>query len=440
MQNWTITTELYNTTDREQYIFSNDLIIWIYNENVYKNVNFTSMVYLCVLSILGIFGNSLIIYIYGLTFRRTIAQFFILSLAMIDTLCCFAMIMEIFDKRFPMYSGDYRILCKITRFIEMFGTVVSSMILLCIALDRYYKICRPFKRFTYQKARTYLTTCIVTGLLLSWPMVLFHGPEVVDTGVKNVFGLDCGDDDNFKNSIFPTIYFGFMGLLNVIAIILLAVMYICIFRAILNWRRKNIGESLPSSTESMVSMTYSVNSRVMAWLKRAKHEIRRKSSGNHCAENGRNTDRVSDYQIPSKCSNSEINRSAVFVVQDGGSGISIKDVHVNGDAKAKKYSIDSINSRHTSRKGSKKYKTVTKNTIAFSIVTVIYIIAYLPTICVETLNASGVYKEEALSYKIRSVLVLMNVTYFVNNVCNQYVYSVINPTFRKKVKQIFTGP
>jgi hypothetical protein len=34
----------------------------------------------------------------------------------------------------------------------------------------------------------------------------------------------------------------------------------------------------------------------------------------------------------------------------------------------------------------------TKNTIAFSIVTVIYIIAYLPTVCVETLNASGVYK------------------------------------------------
>jgi hypothetical protein len=31
-------------------------------------------------------------------------------------------------------------------------------------------------------------------------MVRFHGPEMVDTGVKNVFGLDCADDDNFKNS------------------------------------------------------------------------------------------------------------------------------------------------------------------------------------------------------------------------------------------------
>jgi hypothetical protein len=25
------------------------------------------------------------------------------------------MIMEVFDKRFPMYSGHYRIICKITR-------------------------------------------------------------------------------------------------------------------------------------------------------------------------------------------------------------------------------------------------------------------------------------------------------------------------------------
>ena len=67
----------------------------------------------------------------------------------------------------------------------------------------------------------------------------------------------------------------------------------------------------------------------------------------------------------------------------------------------------------------------TKNTIAFSIVTVIYIIAYLPTVCVETLNASGVYREEAPPYTIRSILVLMNVNYFLNNVCNQYVYSVL---------------
>ena len=439
MQNLTITTELYNTTDPELYMFSNDLIIWIYNENLYKNVNFTSMVYLCVLSILGIIGNFLIIYIYGFIFRRTIAHFFILSLAMIDTLCCFAMVMEIFDKRFPMYSGNYRNLCKVTRFIEMFGTVVSSLILLCIALDRYYKICRPFTRFTYQKARTYLTICIVTGLLLSWPIALFHGPEMVDTGAKNVFGLDCGDDDNFKNSIFPTIYFGFMGILNVIAIFLLAIMYICIFRAILKWKRDNIGESVPSSTESVVSMSYSVNSRVMSWLKRGKPEIRRKSSEKHCVDNGRNTDRVFDYQIPSKCINSEINHSDVFVVQNGGSDISLKDVHVDGGAKVKTYSINNFNSR-PSRKGSKKSKTVTKNTIAFSIVTVIYIIAYLPTICVETLNASGVYREEALSYTIRNILGLMNVSYFLNNVCNQYVYSLINPTFRKQVKQIFTGP
>ena len=196
-------------------------------------------------------------------------------------------------------------------------------------------MCRPFKRFTYQKARKYLTTCIVIGLLLSWPMVLFHGPEMVDTGAKNVFGLDCGDDDNFKNSIFPTIYFGFIAILNVIAIILLAIMYICIFRAILKWKRKNIGESVPSSTESMVSMSYSVNSRVMSWLKRPKQEIRRKSSEKHCVENGRNTDRVSEYQIPSKCINSEINSSDVFVVQNGGSDISLKDVHVDGGAKVK---------------------------------------------------------------------------------------------------------
>jgi hypothetical protein len=48
-------------------------------------------------------------------------------------------------------------------------------------------------------------------------MLLFHGPETVETGAENVVGCDCGDDDNFRDSIFPTIYFGLIGVLNVIA-------------------------------------------------------------------------------------------------------------------------------------------------------------------------------------------------------------------------------
>jgi len=112
-----------NTTCCENHPFSDSLIIWIYNENLYKDVNLPCMVYLCILAFLGIFGNSLVIYIYGFRFKRTTAHFFILSLAVLDNMCCIPIIMEIFDKRFSMYSGNYVILCKIIRSVEVFATV-----------------------------------------------------------------------------------------------------------------------------------------------------------------------------------------------------------------------------------------------------------------------------------------------------------------------------
>jgi hypothetical protein len=84
-------------------------------------------------------------------------------------------------------------------------------------------------------------------------------------GVKNVVGYDCGDDDNFRGSVMRTIYFGLIGILNIISILLLAAMYIRIFRAIQIWKHKQIGESMPSSRGSVISSSYKI-SRVKSWL------------------------------------------------------------------------------------------------------------------------------------------------------------------------------
>jgi len=425
-----------NTTCCENHPFSDSLIIWIYNENLYKDVNLPCMVYLCLLAFLGIFGNSLVIYIYGFRFKRTTAHFFILSLAVLDNMCCIPIIMEIFDKRFSMYSGNYVILCKIIRSVEVFATVSSSVLLLCIALDRYYKVCKPLKRkyFSYKKARKCLIFCLVIGLLFSWPMILLKGPEKIETGVTNVVGYDCGDDDNFRGSVMRTIYFGLMGILNIIAILLLAAMYIRIFRAIQIWKHKQIGESMPSSPVSVISSSYKI-SRVMSWLKRSKQnqynpeeEMRNTSSISNS---------ISDHEIPYEEHQSHPNGS-VF----GQSMTSMTNQTYPAQSNStdnQRLSSKSTNSLSTSKRDIKKSKILTTNTVLFSVVTIIYIISYLPTIVVEILKAGGVVTEVELPNTTRRILVILNVTYFINNVCNQYVYSSIDPAFRKQIKQIFTG-
>ena len=425
-----------NTTCCESHPFSDSLIIWIYNENLYKDVNLPCMVYLCILAVLGIFGNSLVIYIYGFKFKRSTSHFFILSLAVLDNMCCIAMIMEIFDKRFSMYSGNYVILCKIIRLVEMFATISSSALLLCIAFDRYCKVCKPLNRkfFSYRTARKCLIFCLIIGLLLSWPMFLLKGPEKIETGVKNVVGYDCGDDDNFRGPVIRPIYFGLIGILNIISILLLAAMYIRIFRAIQIWKHKQIGESMPSSRGSVISSSYKI-SRVKSWLKRSKQkqynpeeEMRKTLSISNS---------ISDHEIPYEEHQSHQNGSVLG--QSMTSMTSQTYLAQSNSTDYRRISTISTNSLSTSKRDSKKCKKVTTNTVLFSVVTIIYIISYLPTIVVETLKAGGVFTDVELPDTTRRILVVLNVTYFINNVCNQYVYSSIDPAFRKQIKQIFTG-
>lgn len=463
--------EQNNQTCCKDHPFSDHLILWLYNESLFTNVNLPSVIYLSILVVLGIFGNSIILYIYGSKFKTTNAHFFILSLAGLDMVCCVSMILEIFDKRFPVYSGNYKMLCKITRLAEMFSSVSSSSLLLCIALDRYNKICKPFKQFTHKRARKCLVCCIILGVLLSWPMVLFHGPEKVHSGVQNVTGSECGDDENYKNSILPSVYFGLLGVLNILAIIILSFFYVRIFRAVLVWKRKQRGEKIPESPGlSSVSMNYNAitslsttsNSRqklsysnsdsnyytksLNGSMRCGKKAVGQTKESSICEGIG-NLGYTGDYDTvlysEQKSTQNMLIDSSVTGRTSGGNPT---DTDVSGTGKSPlrergRYSVYVGSGRkHMSRKSFKHYKTVTTNTLLFSVVTVIYILSYLPTIIIETLNAAHVYDDESLPYRTRSVLVIMNLTYFFNSIANQYVYSAINPAFRRHVKQLFCGP
>jgi hypothetical protein len=265
-------------------------------------------------------------------------------------------------------------------------------------------------------------------------MFLLKGPEKIETGVKNVVGYDCGDDDNFRGSVIRPIYFGLIGILNIISILLLAAMYIRIFRAIQIWKHKQIGESMPSSRGSVISSSYKI-SRVKSWLKRSKQkqynpeeEMRKTLSISNS---------ISDHEIPYEEHQSHQNGSVLG--QSMTSMTSQTYLAQSNSTDYRRISSISTYSLSTSKRDSKKCKKVTTNTVLFSVVTIIYIISYLPTIVVETLKAGGVFTEVELPDTTRRILVVLNVTYFINNVCNQYVYSSIDPAFRKQIKQIFTG-
>jgi hypothetical protein len=75
-----------------------------------------------------------------------------------------------------MYSYfQNAIACKILRFVYYFASNSSDFVLIAIAVDRYRKVCQPFKRQITAKMTKLIdivTVCFIS-LSISWPSFLF---------------------------------------------------------------------------------------------------------------------------------------------------------------------------------------------------------------------------------------------------------------------------
>lgn len=127
--------------------------------------------------VIGVLGNSLVFYIYKfcITKHRT-DRFFIPYLAVSDALSCivgsgFGLALNLLPIRF---SGDA--LCKGLWFLTKWSTLVSALMLLLIAIERYKKVCKPFgPQMTPLAKQLSMIALFVVSAILTFPTVFFHG-------------------------------------------------------------------------------------------------------------------------------------------------------------------------------------------------------------------------------------------------------------------------
>lgn len=127
--------------------------------------------------VIGVLGNSLVFYIYKccITKHRT-DRFFIPYLAVSDALSCivgsgFGLALNLLPIRF---SGDA--LCKGLWFLTKWSTLVSALMLLLIAIERYKKVCKPFgPQMTPLAKQLSIIALFVLSAILTFPTVFFHG-------------------------------------------------------------------------------------------------------------------------------------------------------------------------------------------------------------------------------------------------------------------------
>lgn len=95
---------------------------------------------------IGVFGNGVVIYIYGFRLHRKYAgRYFIPYLAVADLFAVFISVeLHVVNNFYPV-TNKLETLCKWNFVAGFYASVFSAYVLLTIAVQRYLKVCKPFK-------------------------------------------------------------------------------------------------------------------------------------------------------------------------------------------------------------------------------------------------------------------------------------------------------
>lgn len=95
------------------------------------------ILFIGVLVILGVVGNSVAIYVFSFRLRKSTQNFLIATLAVFDVLTSLlSMPMEIVVLRY-FYTFRFVFMCRLLRFLQVFTSLASCLTLGIIGIDRF---------------------------------------------------------------------------------------------------------------------------------------------------------------------------------------------------------------------------------------------------------------------------------------------------------------
>ena len=151
------------------------------------------IVCLAIYLFIGGIGNALIVCTYVKRPRlNNEDRFFIPVLAIIDLVACvvncsFSISINLLPVK---YNSD--IACKFMWFLAMLTTGNSAFTLMLIAVHRYLKLCKPYRRQITHKWKKILLAIIVSAMVvIALPCFAFYGSAEVKHPATDLIGLRC---------------------------------------------------------------------------------------------------------------------------------------------------------------------------------------------------------------------------------------------------------
>ncbi|XP_076469231.1 uncharacterized protein LOC143299733 [Babylonia areolata] len=206
-----------------------------------------AVVWVLLLMMVGVVGNVLVIYVYRRRFKRTSSNYFILTMAVFDLVACLiGLPTEVYDlmKPFTFYSEFG---CKLLRATENFTIYGSVVVLVEIAFDRYFKICRPLMMVSLFKIKVLCAVAVLTAFLMAIPSSILFGINRIDTPAPGIRGYDCSISEAYRHTAFQSAYFLCLAVVFVITLVILTALYVRIWLELRRRRRMLLGDQLMGS-------------------------------------------------------------------------------------------------------------------------------------------------------------------------------------------------
>lgn len=393
------------------------------------------------LSVCGVLGNALAIFVFSRQKNKLSSTIFILTLAVTDFISSLVTMPYTVVIELMYYNIGYDFPCKLYQFMKTTTIPFSAFVMVAIALDRYLCIVYPFKHLmTVKKAK--ITVCVlvllafVIGILASLMIGTYQYEELSNctaaaaknnsvltySDVQNsavitineTAGSDTSESGELVNTgmclpsflifdhsfmyIYQKIYSALFGVCAVLVIILYGLTY----RSVLVHRNKrlNISNKCCGMLASTMAEDTHENTEFTTLHKDDNSPIVNGKEQESCIQlqdkyrDGLNTNEANDS--PAKSSGRNVKSDSEGHVRPGGVS----------RAKLKKLRVANI-----------------KTALMLSIVAFMYIVAFTPA----WMMALGVLPMNVIVYYL----------YFTYNVANPVIYAFLNNNFRTHLQAMF---
>lgn len=199
------------------------------------------IVYIVLFSVLGLIGNPMVCYFYGVKRRLKTTSIFIIVLAVYDIVSCVVAIPFQLTDILLYITYRNNAICKLFNFINYVAACGSIFTLVTIAFDRYKTICRSTgDGISKQTAILCCVGSFAIALIVSLPIIFVY--TCVQVNVPNNYGIklvgwDCLTTNDKRYQKYVVAYLGLQLLLLFAFFTLLLALYGIIVRKIFNHKK-----------------------------------------------------------------------------------------------------------------------------------------------------------------------------------------------------------